>query len=102
MNIYIFNLSSDIGLEDLKKLFAEYGEVQSAEIVNDVISGESRGFGYVDMKDDEEARKAIKGLHNTVVNELTISVQRAEIKIGPKEVFQEDKDNFDIYSFGKN
>lgn len=101
MNLYIFNLSSDIGLEELKTIFAEYGVVLSAEIVNDVISGESRGFGYVDMKDDEAAEKAIRGLHNSVVKELTISVQRAEVKIGTRE-FKEDKENFDIYSFGKN
>ena len=75
MNIYICNLSSIIGNEDLKQLFSVYGEVKSANIVNDILTGESRGFGYIEMEDTAAAHKAITALDQTEVDTLVISVQ---------------------------
>lgn len=75
MNIYISNLSSLICNEDLRKLFGAYGKVTSAELKKDIISGESRGFGFIEMEDNDAATNAIKALHQTEVDTLTVSVQ---------------------------
>lgn len=77
MNIYISNLRSAIGNDELAQLFLPFGEVKSAEIVKDVFTGQSRGFGYVEMEDDKAAKKAIEGLNKTELNELIISVEEA-------------------------
>lgn len=75
MNIYVCNLSSTVQSEDLKDLFSFYGDVTSAEIVNDIISGESRGFGYVEMDDHSAAQRAIAALDQSEIDTLTVSVQ---------------------------
>ena len=74
MNIYISNLNSDIRNEDLKQLFSAYGEVKSAHIMNDVVTQESRGFGFVEME-DRAAAVAIQKLDQTEWQTLVISVQ---------------------------
>ncbi len=79
MNIYVGNLSWSVSNEDLAALFAPYGEVTSAKVVTDKFSGNrSKGFGFVEMVDDEAARAAISGLNDLdidgrkiVVNEST-------------------------------
>jgi len=62
MNVYVGNLSYDLSEEDLKTAFAEYGEVTSAKIVSDRYSGRSKGFGFIEMSSDDEAKAAIEGL----------------------------------------
>ncbi|MBT8212401.1 MAG: RNA-binding protein [Acidimicrobiia bacterium] len=62
MNIYVGNLSFRATNQDLEELFAQYGQVDSASIINDRDTGRSRGFGFVEMSNDEEARKAIQEL----------------------------------------
>jgi RNA recognition motif-containing protein len=59
MNIYVGNISFDAADEDLKAAFEEFGEVEKATVVRDRATGRSRGFGFVEMPDDEDARKAI-------------------------------------------
>lgn len=79
MNIYVGNLNWNMTSEDLQNLFTPYGEVTSAKIVTDKFNNDrSKGFGFVEMADDEAARTAISGLHDTevlgrkiVVNEST-------------------------------
>ncbi len=79
MNIYVGNLNWNMTSEDLQELFAPYGEVTSAKIVTDKFNNNrSKGFGFVEMADDEAARTAISALHDTdiqgrkiVVNEST-------------------------------
>lgn len=75
MNIYISNLSSLIGNDGLRQLFSTYGKVTSAEVKKDIITGESRGFGFIEMEDHVAATNAILGLHQTEVDALTLSVQ---------------------------
>lgn len=75
MNIYVCNLSNTVQSEDLKELFSPFGDVTSAEVVNDIISGESRGFGYVEMDDDIAAQRAIAALDQSEIDTLTVSVQ---------------------------
>ncbi len=75
MNIYVSNLSSVIRSEDLIDLFSVYGEVKSGHIVNDIISGESRGFGYIEMEDRIAAQRAIEALNQIEIDTLSVSVQ---------------------------
>lgn len=76
MNIYVGNLSYKVDEFDLKEIFAEYGEVNSARIIMDRETRKSKGFGFVEMTQDEDGRKAIEELNggeldgrNIVVNE---------------------------------
>ncbi|PWU02825.1 MAG: RNA-binding protein [Bacteroidetes bacterium] len=78
MNIYVSNLSFNVADEDLKEFFAEYGEVSSAKVITDKFTGKSRGFGFVEMPNDEAAQKAISELDGGVVEGRTISVTVAK------------------------
>lgn len=77
MNIYISNLSYGISDADLNQLFSEYGEITSAKIVMDRESGRSRGFGFVEMVNEDEGRKAISELNEAEYDGRTISVNVA-------------------------
>ena len=78
MNIYVANLSFNVQDEDLKEFFEPYGEVTSAKVINDKFTGQSRGFGFVEMSDDEAARKAIAELDQAMVEGRTIKVTEAK------------------------
>ena len=80
MNIYVSNLSFNVQDEDLRDFFAPYGEVTSAKVINDKTTGRSRGFGFVEMSDDEASRKAIAELNNAVVEGRNIRVTEAKPK----------------------
>lgn len=67
MNIFVGNLNYKMTNESLEQLFTPYGQVSSARIIIDKMSGRSKGFGFVEMANDEEAKKAIAGLHETEV-----------------------------------
>lgn len=77
MNIYVSNLSFNVTNEDLEGFFAEYGEVSSARVITDKFTSKSRGFGFVEMPNDEAARKAIAELDGGVVEGRTIKVTEA-------------------------
>lgn len=76
MNIYVFNLHDGIGDQELKQLFVPFGEVRSAHVVMDVISGGSRGFGHVEIEDAVAAQKAINHLNGTELETLTIYAEQ--------------------------
>src|ERR1700761_6670948 len=78
MNIYISNLSFNVTDEDLRDYFAEYGEVTSAKVITDKFTGKSRGFAFVEMPDDEAAKKAIQELDGASVDGRTIGVSVAK------------------------
>jgi RNA recognition motif-containing protein len=80
MNIYVSNLSFNVQDEDLREFFSPYGEVTSAKIINDRETGRSRGFGFVEMSDDEAARKAISELDQATVEGRVIKVSEAKPK----------------------
>src|SRR3954463_14069989 len=80
MNIYVSNLSFNVQDEDLKEFFTEYGEVSSAKVITDKFTGKSRGFGFVEMPDEEAAQKAISELDNGIVEGRTIRVMVAKPK----------------------
>ena len=77
MNIYVSNLSFKLQDEDLKQVFAGFGEVSSAKVIRDNQSGRSRGFGFVEMASDDDARAAIEKLNGTEVDGRTIVVNEA-------------------------
>ena len=74
MNLYISNLSYNISDEDLRLLFADYGEITSAKVIMDRETGRSRGFGFVELSDDELAKKAM-ALTEVAVMVLTGTVE---------------------------
>mgnify|MGYP003575068369 CR=1 FL=1 len=80
MNIYVSNLSFNVQDEDLREFFAPYGEVTSAKIINDRETGRSRGFGFVEMSDNEASKKAIAELDGATVEGRTIKVTEAKPK----------------------
>ena len=77
MNIYVGNLSRDLSDEELQQEFAAFGEVTSASIIKDKFTGQSRGFGFVEMAVQEEAETAIKDLNAKEIKGRTLIVNEA-------------------------
>ncbi|MDB5062334.1 MAG: RNA-binding protein [Mucilaginibacter sp.] len=80
MNIFVGSLPYSLEEADLKELFEAYGEVTTVKIIMDRESGRSKGFGFVEMSDDEAAQKAISGLNGSEVAGRSIAVSQAEDK----------------------
>lgn len=80
MNIFISNLSFDVNSNDLNELFQEYGEVSSAKVISDKMTGRSRGFGFVEMNDDAAGQKAIDELNQAEYDGKVINVSVARPK----------------------
>lgn len=77
MNIYIGNLEYGVTEDDLRDAFGEFGEVSSANIISDKFTGRSKGFGFVEMPNDDEANQAIDALNDTDLNGRSIKVNQA-------------------------
>ena len=80
MNIYAGNLSYDVTEEDLQSAFQAFGQVESVNVIKDRFSGESRGFGFVEMPSKEEGNAAIEGLNGTDIKGKSITVNEARPK----------------------
>jgi RNA recognition motif-containing protein len=80
MNIYVGNLSYSVTEEDLKQAFSAFGEVESVKIITDHFSGQSKGFGFVEMPNNAEADKAIKALNKTPLKGRDLKVNQSEPK----------------------
>ncbi len=80
MNIFVAKLSSSTTSEDLQELFSEYGEVTSAKVISDKLTGYSKRFGFVEMSNDSEALNAIKELDSCSYDNSTIVVKKARPK----------------------
>ena len=78
MNIYVGNLSHDVTDDDLRQEFEAFGQVESAAVIKDKFSGESRGFGFVEMPSKEEATAAITGLQEHDLKGRKINVNEAK------------------------
>ena len=78
MNIYIGNLPYQITEDEVKELFAEFGAVQAANIIADRETGQSKGFAFVEMPNNDEALKAISGLDGRDVNGRKLRVNEAK------------------------
>lgn len=77
MNIFIAKLSSSTTDEDLRNLFSEYGDVSSAKVIFDRVTGNSKRFGFVEMDNDDEANSAIEALNDYELDGSTIVVKKA-------------------------
>ena len=77
MNIYVGNLSNEVTEEDLKQAFEGFGQVASVNIIKDRYSGESRGFGFVEMPAKAEAQSAIEGLNGKELKGQMLKVSEA-------------------------
>lgn len=84
MNIYVGNLAFEVTDDELRQLFAAYGDVETASVIKDRFSGESRGFGFVEMPSREDAMAAIAALNGTDLHGRDITVNEARPK-APKQ-----------------
>ncbi|MCL2682006.1 MAG: RNA-binding protein [Bacteroidales bacterium] len=82
MNIFVANLNYKIRKENLESIFAEYGEVTSAKIIFDRDTKRSKGFGFVEMPNEEQARKAIAELNGAEWEGKVIMVKESEERPG--------------------
>jgi cold-inducible RNA-binding protein len=77
MNIFVGNLSHDVNDDDLKLAFEAFGQVQSASVIKDKFSGQSRGFGFVEMPGKAEATAAIQGMNGQNIKGMAVVVNEA-------------------------
>lgn len=77
-NLYVGNLSFQTSSSQLEGLFAEFGEVTSAQVITDRDTGQSRGFGFVEMKTSDEADSAISGLNGREIDGRNLKVNVAK------------------------
>jgi RNA recognition motif-containing protein len=77
MNIFVAKLSSSTSSDDLRTLFEEYGEVDSAVVITDKVTGHSKRFGFVEMKNNNEGHKAIDELNECEFDHSQIVVKKA-------------------------
>lgn len=78
MNIFVAKLNYQTQSEDMQEAFEAYGAVDSAKVIMDQFSGRSKGFGFVEMPNDDEAKNAIRGLNDSSLDGNTIVVKEAE------------------------
>ncbi len=77
MNIYVGNLSQEVTDEDLREAFENYGLVNSAKVIKDNFSGQSRGFGFVEMPNNSEADSAMKALNGEELKGRALRISEA-------------------------
>jgi len=80
MNIYVGNLSHEVTEEDLKLAFEPFGKVESATLIKDKYSGQSKGFGFVEMASKDEGQSAIDGLNGTELKGKALNVNEAHAR----------------------
>ncbi len=76
--LYVGNLAYSVSNDDLRDLFSQAGEVQSATVITDKFSGQSKGFGFVEMSSSDEASKAISQFNETELKGRNIKVSEAK------------------------
>lgn len=86
MNIFVGNLSFDLTDQDLRSVFEQHGTVASASVIKDKMTGRSRGFGFVEMPDKNQAAAAIQALNLADVNgrSITVNEARPRSESGPR------------------
>jgi cold-inducible RNA-binding protein len=80
-NIYVGNLDFNVTEDELRQAFAAYGQVDTVTILKDRDTGQPRGFGFVEMANDEEAEKAINGINGTQLGSRVLNVNEARPKV---------------------
>jgi RNA recognition motif-containing protein len=102
MNIYVANFDTQWNNENLKELFNTYGTVGSALVMMDGFTERSRGFGYVEMADEQEAALAIRSLHETELNGVKLTVKQADPRAERKGSYKVGSSGINPYRFKKN
>jgi RNA recognition motif-containing protein len=103
MNIFVGSLPFSIDEADLRESFEAYGTVDSVKIVTDKFTGRSKGFGFVEMSNDDEAQKAIDELNGATVEGRTIVVNKSEPKPeGERKSYNNNRSGGGGYSGGGN
>jgi len=82
MNLYVGNLAREVGEDDLKQAFESFGQVESVNIIKDRFSGESRGFGFVEMPSKEDAQKAMNEAQGLEIKGRAVRVAEANRRPG--------------------
>ena len=90
--MYVGNISFDAKEEDLRKLFSEYGEIESIKIIKDQFTERSRGFGFIEMVDERDAKRAIEGLNGKDFMGKTLTI--AEARPQQRRGFQDRRGGF--------
>ena len=85
MNIYVGNLPYTVTEDELRQTFAEHGEVATVNIITDKFSGQSKGFGFVEMPDQAAAEAAIEALNESAVTGRNIKVNQARPRTERRE-----------------
>jgi RNA recognition motif-containing protein len=80
MNIYVGNLPYSVTDADLRETFTQYGDVSNVQLISDKFTGESKGFGFVEMDNNSQADAAIKALNGTALKGRNITVNQAKPK----------------------
>ena len=80
MNIYVGNLNYDLSEDDLKNAFEEYGAVESVKIIIDRYSGRSKGFGFIEMNNNDEAKAAMEALSGKEPSGRTLVINEARAR----------------------
>lgn len=103
MNIFVGSLPWSIEEADLRESFEAYGAVASAKVITDKVTGRSKGFGFVEMPNDDEALKAIEELNGATVQGRTIVVNKSEPKPeGERRSFNTNRGGDTRRSYGNN
>ncbi len=103
MNIFVGSLPFSIEEADLRESFEAYGAVDSVKIITDKFTGRSKGFGFVEMSNDDEAQKAIDELNGATVDGRTIVVNKSEPKPeGERRSFSNNRPSGGGYNGGGN
>jgi RNA recognition motif-containing protein len=84
-NLYVGNLSYETTEDTLRNLFAEYGQIESLNLIGDRYTGRSRGFAFVEMSTEQAAQQAMSGLNGKQVDEREIKVDKAKPKRDSRE-----------------
>ena len=87
MRIYVGNLPYSVTSEDLREMFSEFGELTSADVITDKYSGQSKGFGFVEMPNNSEADEAIQSLNDQPLKgrKLTVNEARPRSERSPRQ-----------------
>ena len=93
MNIFVAKLNYETHESDLRNAFEEFGAVDSVKIIMDKQTGRSKGFGFVEMPDDDEARNAINGLNDQEIDGRNIVVKKAQPR-GDRSNSRGSRDNY--------
>jgi RNA recognition motif-containing protein len=103
MNIFVGSLPFSIDEADLRESFQAYGTVDTVKIITDKFTGRSKGFGFVEMSNDDEAQKAIDELNGATVEGRTIVVNKSEPKPeGERKSYNNNRSGGGGYSGGGN